>query len=245
MTNNEILGQEFSRLYEILLRLRRECPWDRKQSAESLRQYILEEVYEVVDTIDRNDWSDLPKELGDLLLQIVFQSVIAEEHGYFKLQDVLKLINQKMIDRHPHVFGDTKVDSAQEVADNWEHIKVHQEKRSSVLTGIPTHTSALLRAQRIQEKASRVGFDWTSVQEVIDKVEEEIGELREAIKKDNTRHIQEEFGDLLFSLVNLARFIDVVAEDALRIATNKFTARFEQIEKHYGKDYQKIKADFT
>ena len=242
MTDREILGLEFSRLYSILAQLRRECPWDKKQTTESLRQYLLEEAYEVIDTIDRSDWSELPKELGDLLLQIVFQSVIAEEKGYFRLRDVLQLINQKMIDRHPHVFSDAKAESAGQVADNWEHIKLQKENRTSLLSGIPKSSSALLRAQRIQEKASRVGFDWTDVEQVIDKVEEEIGEFREAVKKDKSSQIREEFGDLLFSLVNLARFIDIVAEDALRLAINKFTARFEQIEKYYGNDYAKIKS---
>ncbi len=242
MTKIDYLGQEFSRLYVILTQLRRECPWDKKQTAESLRQYLLEEVFEVVNTIDHADWPELSKELGDLLLQIVFQSIIAEEKGYFTLLEVLTLINQKMVERHPHVFGGTKVDSAEEVADNWEHIKIHKEKRPSILSGIPDNTASLLRAQRIQDKASRVGFDWKNVEDVLDKVEEEIRELREAINANQQAKIRAEFGDLLFSLVNFARFIDVVAEDALRLAVNKFIRRFQQIEKYYGHDYTKIKA---
>ncbi len=242
MNENELLGQEFTRFYAILRKLRRECPWDRKQTPESLRQYLLEEGYEVIDAIDRADWTELSKELGDLLLQIVFQSVIAEEERHFRLLDVIRQINQKMIDRHPHVFGETTVGSAKEVADNWEHIKLTKENRPSLLAGVPKSSSALLRAQRIQEKASRVGFDWSNVEQVLDKVEEEIGELREALRENQKLQIREELGDLLFSLVNLSRFIDVVAEDALRLSINKFISRFEQIEKHFNNDYRKMKA---
>ena len=242
MNENELLGQEFTRFYAILTTLRRQCPWDRKQTPESLRQYLLEEGYEVIDAIDRADWTELSKELGDLLLQIVFQSVIAEEEQRFKLLDVIRLINQKMIDRHPHVFGETVVGSAKEVADNWEHIKLTRENRPSLLSGVPKSSSALLRAQRIQEKASRVGFDWNDVEQVIDKVEEEIAELRAALRENQKMQIREEFGDLIFSLVNLSRFIDVVAEDALRLSINKFISRFEQIEKHFNNDYQKLRS---
>jgi MazG family protein len=242
MTENELLGEEFTRLYGILSRLRRECPWDRKQTAASLRQYLLEEVYEVIDTIDHEDWPELSKELGDLLLQIVFQSVIAEEHHHFKLVDVVRHINRKMIERHPHVFGEIKVASASDVADNWEHIKLFMEKRPSLLAGVPKSSSALLRAQRIQEKASRVGFDWPEVEQVLEKVEEEISELREALKTGREELIRDEFGDLLFSLVNFGRFIDLVAEDALRLSIEKFTTRFELIEKYYNHDYEKLKS---
>jgi tetrapyrrole methylase family protein/MazG family protein len=176
------------------------------------------------------------------LLQIVFQSVVAEEKGYFRLHDVLSRINQKMIERHPHVFGQTKADTAEEVADNWESIKLHKEKRNSVLSGIPENSPALLRAQRIQEKASRLGFDWKKTEDVIDKIYEEVSELRTALQDNRTRDIQEEFGDLLFSLVNLSRFLGIVSEDALRLSTKKFIGRFEEIEKYYGNDHQKIKS---
>jgi len=242
MNDTNTPGQEFTQLYEILQRLRRECPWDRNQTTESLRRYILEEAYEVIDAIDKSDWSELPGELGDLLLQIVFQGVVAEEKGYFNLHDVLIRINQKMIERHPHVFGQTKADTAEEVANNWENIKLRKERRNSVLAGIPENSPALLRAQKIQEKASRVGFDWKKTEEVIDKIDEEVSELRTALRNNRTRDIQEEFGDLLFSLVNLSRFLGIVSEDALRLSTNKFIKRFEKMEKYYGNDHQKIKS---
>lgn len=235
-------GQEFTELYHILQRLRRECPWDRKQTAESLRRYILEEAYEVIDAVDNSDWSELAGELGDLLLQIVFQSVVAEEKGYFRLDDVLNRINQKMIERHPHVFGQVRADTAEEVADNWENIKLLKEKRHSLLGNIPENTPALLRAQRIQEKASRVGFDWKKTDDVIDKIDEEISELRTALQNNRTRDVQEEFGDLLFSLVNLSRFLGIVSEDALRLSTKKFINRFEKLENYYENDHQRIKS---
>lgn len=235
-------GQEFTELYHILQRLRRECPWDRKQTAESLRRYILEEAYEVIDAVDNSDWSELAGELGDLLLQIVFQSVVAEEKGYFRLDDVLNRINQKMIERHPHVFGQVRADTAEEVADNWENIKLLKEKRHSLLGNIPENTPALLRAQRIQEKASRVGFDWKKTDDVIDKIDEEISELRTALQNNRIRDVQEEFGDLLFSLVNLSRFLGIVSEDALRLSTKKFINRFEKLENYYENDHQRIKS---
>ena len=242
MNDLEPLSREFSRLYGIMKKLRHECPWDRNQTAESLRKYMLEEVYEAIDSIDRSDWSELTGELGDLLLQIVFQSEIAEEQGHFDLLEVIEHLNKKMIQRHPHVFGEVKVNSAKDVADNWEHIKLNQEGRTSLLAGVPKNSPALLRAQRIQEKASRVGFDWIDINDVFKKVEEEIRELAEAVGRRERENIREEFGDLLFSLVNLSRFLDIDAEDALRISINKFSARFEQIEKHFGNDHQQIKS---
>ena len=207
-----------------------------------MRRYILEEAYEVIDAVDNSDWSELAGELGDLLLQIVFQSVVAEEKGYFRLDDVLNRINQKMIERHPHVFGQVRADTAEEVADNWENIKLLKEKRHSLLGNIPENTPALLRAQRIQEKASRVGFDWKKTDDVIDKIDEEISELRTALQNNRIRDVQEEFGDLLFSLVNLSRFLGIVSEDALRLSTKKFINRFEKLENYYENDHQRIKS---
>ncbi len=219
---------EFNRLVEIMKRLRKECPWDREQTPESLRQYLLEEVYEIVETIDNRDWEELKKELGDLLLQIVFQAQIAEEENRFYLHEVIAHINRKLIERHPHVFGDVKVKDAEQVKENWEQIKVKTEQRSSILEGVPSTLSALLRAQRLQDKASQVGFDWEDAAGVLDKIEEEIKEFREA---ETPEEREEEIGDILFSLVNLCRFHSISAEDALRKTANKFISRFQYVER--------------
>lgn len=219
--------KEFDRLIQIMKRLRKECPWDREQTPESLRQYLLEEAYETVEAIDGENWGELKKELGDLLLQIVFQAEIAEEEKRFTLPEVIEHINNKLIERHPHVFGDVQVNSAEEVKSNWEQIKVKNEKRKSVLEGVPRNLSALLRAQRLQDKASHVGFDWENPQDVLQKIREEIDELE---RSNSPEEREEEIGDLLFSLVNLSRFYKFSAEDALRKTINKFISRFQYIE---------------
>lgn len=226
---------EFQRLVDIMKRLRKECPWDRKQTPQSLRQYILEEAYESVEAIDNRDWDELKKELGDLLLQIVFQAEIGEEKNRFTLKEVIRHINEKLIRRHPHVFGDVKVKNAEEVKENWEQIKVQQEKRSSLLEGVPRNLSGLLRAQRLQDKASQAGFDWEEAGGILNKIKEEIAELEEALQQKNQEEIENEMGDLLFSIVNLSRFRNVNAEDALRKAINKFISRFQYIEKRLAK----------
>jgi tetrapyrrole methylase family protein/MazG family protein len=231
----------FSRLVQIINQLRRECPWDRQQTPESLRSYLLEETYEALETIDRADWDKLKEELGDLLLQIILHSVIAAEQNRFTLQQVLDGITAKMIERHPHVFDRRSVNGIKDIVHNWEQIKVSKEQRPSLLTGIPIQLSALLRAQRLQEKAATVNFDWPEVNGVLQKVEEEIGELRQAVTAGKPEQMQEELGDLLFSLVNLCRFLGVAAEDALRLSNEKFTRRFHFIEQHYGHDYEKMK----
>jgi MazG family protein len=233
--------KKINELLSIMEELRRSCPWDRAQTPQTLRRYILEETYEVIETIDEEQWDKLPEELGDLLLQIVFQCAIAEEQNRFRFSDVLQRIIDKLIDRHPHVFSDTEVISANEVADNWEHIKVTQENRTSMLSGIPEQAPALLRAQRLQEKAARVGFDWLGIDGVIAKVEEELAELMEAIKRNEKKAIVDEIGDFLFSTVNLCRFLNIVAEDALRLSNKKFISRFRAIESHFGGNYQKMK----
>ncbi|RMG68557.1 MAG: nucleoside triphosphate pyrophosphohydrolase [Calditrichaeota bacterium] len=220
----------FAQLVHIMKRLRRECPWDREQTPQSLRQYILEEAFETVEAIDNEDWQELKKELGDLLLQVVFQAEIAEETGQFSLAEVIQHINQKLIQRHPHVFGKVKAETAQQVKENWEEIKFRTEKRRSYLDGIPRQMCALLRAQRVQEKAAKVGFDWPDASGVLEKIEEEIQELKASLKSGAPEAMEEELGDLLFSLVNLSRFYDINAEDALRKTTNKFMARFQYIE---------------
>lgn len=222
--------KEFERLVEIMRRLRKECPWDRAQTPESLRQYIMEEAYETIEAIDDKNWNELKKELGDLLLQIVFQAEIAEEENRFSLENIIQHINEKLKERHPHVFGDVKVNNANEVKDNWERIKVEKENRKSILEGLPKIMSALLLAQRIQDKASHVGFDWENPKDVVKKVNEEIKELEISINKQNPEEIEAEIGDLIFSLVNLSRFYKINAEDALRQTTTKFINRFQYIE---------------
>jgi MazG family protein len=234
-------ADKFLKLLKIMKKIRNDCPWDKEQTHQSLRQYIVEEAYEVIETIDHGRWNDLSEELGDLLLQIVFQSAIAEEKNQFNIDTILDKINNKMINRHPHVFDEMKVDSSKEVKDNWEYIKIHQEKRQSLLSGIPKTAPALLRAQRIQEKASMVDFDWYKASDVLDKLQEELDELKEVVQKKKRKEIEEEIGDLLFTLVNVARFFKVTAEDALRTSNEKFVRRFTFIENHYDKDYDRIK----
>ncbi len=233
--------KKFSDLLNIMKRLRQDCPWDKKQTTESLSQYLLEETYEVLESIDNQDWNELGKELGDLLLQIVFHSVIAEEKGKFSIDDVIENINKKLIERHPHVFGEKKVNSAEDVADNWEHIKMNSEKRDSLLSGIPMQAPALLFAQRMQEKASKIGFDWENVEGIIQKIEEEISELKAALSEGDKDKIQEEIGDTIFSIVNISRFLNLNAEDCLRSTNKKFKKRFQYIENYYNGDFDSMK----
>ena len=223
--------EEFQNLIDIMARLRKECPWDKKQTPQSLRQYILEEAYETIESIDDENWDELKKELGDLLLQIIFQAEIAVEENRFTLEEVIRNINEKLIRRHPHVFGDVKVNNAEEVKENWEQIKIHKENRTSLLEGVPRNLSGLLRAQRLQDKAAQVGFDWPEITGVFDKIKEEVEELEESLKERNREAVEFELGDLLFTLVNFARFQDINAEDALRKSINKFVSRFQYIEK--------------
>ncbi|MFZ0391788.1 MAG: nucleoside triphosphate pyrophosphohydrolase, partial [Calditrichia bacterium] len=222
--------EEFQALVDIMKRLRQECPWDRKQTPETLRQYILEEAYETVEAIDGKDWQELKNELGDLLLQIIFQSEIAEEKQRFTLQEVINAINEKLIRRHPHVFGERVANSAEEVKENWERIKVKQENRHSILAGVPRNLSGLLRAQRIQDKAAQAGFDWEDLNGVLQKIKEEIQELEKAVQGQNREETEIEIGDLIFSLINLSRHYQISAEDALRRTNNKFISRFQYIE---------------
>lgn len=219
--------KEFERLINIMSRLRKECPWDREQTPETLRQYVLEEAYEVVETIDEGNWDELRKELGDLLLQIVFQAEIAAENQRFELVDSIRHINEKLIERHPHVFGNTNVKDAGEVKENWEQIKLKSENRKSVLQGVPKMLPALLRAQRLQDKAANVGFDWEDAAGVLNKIREEINEVETS---QSAAELEDEIGDLIFSLVNLCRFRRINAEDALRKSTEKFIKRFSYIE---------------
>ena len=229
-------GELFTDLMEIMARLRGEngCPWDRDQTHESIKPYLVEEAYEVLEAIDEQDLAKLKEELGDLMLQIVFHARMAEDAGAFSMQDVPAAINEKLIRRHPHVFGELKAETAQEVLFNWEQIKQAERHklndRASVLDGVPRELPALLRAHRLQEKASRVGFDWTEAQEVLRKVEEELAELRAAMDGREADRVEAELGDLLFALVNLSRFLAVNPEEALRKTIARFIARFRYIE---------------
>ncbi|MCB0282834.1 MAG: nucleoside triphosphate pyrophosphohydrolase [Calditrichae bacterium] len=234
--------REIDKLLNIMTELRSKCPWDAKQTHESLKRYLLEESYETLEAIDNQDQEHLKNELGDLLLQIVFHSQIASEKNHFQFKDVVDFISQKMIDRHPHVFGENENISAEEVQNNWEKNKHKNENRRSLLSGIPRHVPALLKAQRMQEKASTIGFDWNSSLQVLEKLEEEINELKEAIIADNEAQKFEEMGDLLFTIVNLSRFLNIVAEEALVKSTDKFRRRFEFIEKHYNNDVEELSA---
>jgi MazG family protein len=220
-------------LLEIMARLRKECPWDARQTHETLRRYLLEESYEVLEAIDDGRPDKLASELGDLLLQIVFHSEIASERNRFDFHDVVDLISKKLVERHPHVFGDTRVHSAGEVQKNWEESKVIKEKRESLLSGIPRSTPALLQAQRLQSKAATVGFEWDDVTAVFEKMKEEMHELQAEIEAGDKDHMEKELGDLLFTIVNMCRYYNISAEDALRKTNSKFTRRFRYIEKQY------------
>jgi len=233
---SESANDRFGELVQIMARLRGEngCPWDREQTHASIKPYLLEETYEVLESIDENDPVKLEEELGDLALQVVFHAQMADEAGLFTIADVLRGINEKLRRRHPHIFGDVKADTAQEVLFNWEQIKkLEREKaqgHASLLDGVPRELPALLRAHRLQEKASRVGFDWNEARQVFQKVEEELAELQAAMESEQPDRMEAELGDLLFSLVNLGRFIAVNPEDALRKTIARFIARFQYIE---------------
>ena len=227
--------QAFQRLLDIMDRLRVECPWDRKQTIESLRHLTIEEVFELSQAIVDEDYQDVKKELGDIIMHIVFYSKIAQDRKLFTIDDVINGICEKLIVRHPHVFGDTSVKSAEEVADNWEKIKLTKEQNRSVLGGVPNALPELVKAYRMQEKASGVGFDWENKEQVWEKVEEEIRELKEEVVEmgtgnGNKDRVTEEFGDLMFALVNYSRFIKVNPMDALEVANKKFRSRFTFVE---------------
>lgn len=228
-----MLTKEFQDFVDIVKRLRKECPWDREQTHESIRVGMIEEAFEAVHAIDEHDMTELKKELGNVLLQVVFHANLAEESGSFTLEDVIATISKKMIDRHPHVFGDASVHGAEEVKTNWEKLKM-KEGRISVMDGVPQALPALMRAQRLQEKASKVGFDWDRSEDAWKKVEEEMGEFRHAAASHDKLETEKEFGDLLFSLVNYGRFLHLTSEDALRGTVNKFVTRFRHIEKRLG-----------
>ncbi len=225
-----VVTKEFEQFVEIVRRLRRECPWDREQTHASVRHSLIEETYEVVEAIDSNNVAELRRELGDLLLHVIFHAVIAEQAGEFTLMELVEGISEKLVRRHPHVFGDVKAETAQEVKQNWEKLKL-AEGRESFVGGVPREMPALLRAHRLQDKAAKVGFDWDRKEDAWKKVEEEMHELHHAIEQNNPEQTEGEFGDLLFALVNYSRFINVNPENALRQTVEKFIKRFQYIEK--------------
>ncbi len=227
---------EFSRLLDIMDELRAKCPWDKKQTLESLRYLTIEETYELSDAIIAKDLDSVKKELGDLMLHIVFYSKIGSEKNAFGIGEVLESINNKLVERHPHIYGDVKVKDDRDVLDNWEKIKIKKEGRKSVLGGVPKSLPPLVKAFRMQEKARGVGFDWESTDQVWDKVMEELEELKEEVNKAEDGKHEEEFGDLMFALVNYSRFIGVNPEDALEKTNMKFMRRFKYLEEHARED---------
>jgi tetrapyrrole methylase family protein/MazG family protein len=229
------MATQFERLKQIMKRLRGPdgCPWDREQTHLSLRPYLIEETYEVLEAIDGDDAPKLCEELGDLLLQIVFHSQVARENGRFDIEDVIAGIIAKLIRRHPHVFGDVKVKDSRDVLAGWERVKQQEtrgKKTASILDGVPRELPALLKAHRVQEKVSRVGFDWEHIDQVFAKVEEELAEFRAAYRQQDRKKVADELGDVFFALVNLARFLETSSEDALRRTIDRFIARFQYVE---------------
>jgi tetrapyrrole methylase family protein/MazG family protein len=213
------------------LRSENGCPWDRVQTRESLKPYIIEEAYELIEAIEEDDPEKIKEELGDLLFQIVFQCRISQENGEFDMSDVIEKIGKKMIARHPHVFGDAECRTPEEVVEQWEVLKKQEGKlRDSILEGVPHAMSSLLRAHRLQKRAAQVGFDWEKIEDVLKKVDEEIQELKDALKSGTREQMEDELGDIFFMLVNLSRFIKVNPEDAHRKTISKFIYRFRYIE---------------
>ncbi|MES1220488.1 MAG: nucleoside triphosphate pyrophosphohydrolase [Bacteroidota bacterium] len=219
----------FLRLVQIMNELREKCPWDRKQTIHTLRSMTIEETYELADAITESDWKGIREELGDLLLHIVFYAQIGKEQGRFTLDEVITGICDKLIARHPHIYGDVKVENADDVKRNWENLKLKEGKKS-VLSGIPPSMPATVKAMRLQEKAKQVGFEWEVKEQVWDKVEEESRELKEAVESGDQNKMEDEFGDLVFSLINYARFLRIDAENALERTNKKFISRFTAME---------------
>ena len=233
---NEELSQAFLKLVSIMDDLREKCPWDKKQTIQSLRQLTIEETYELADAITEKDWKGIKEELGDLLLHIVFYAKIGSEEKQFELEEVIKSVSEKLIFRHPHIYGDpsnegklTEVNDDEDVKKNWENLKLKEGKRS-VLGGVPKSLPATVKAMRLQEKAKQVGFEWENKDQVWEKVEEEIKELKEVIDTGQQAKVEEEFGDVIFSMINYARFLQVDAENALELTNKKFIHRFTQME---------------
>ncbi len=242
-THQEYKLEAFSRLLRIMDDLREQCPWDRKQTAESLRNLTIEETYELADEIIKGDLNGIKEETGDIMLHMVFYAKIAEETGAWNVGDALHAICDKLVKRHPHVYGSLTVADEEEVKKNWEQLKL-QEGKKSLLEGVPNSLPAIVKAWRMQQKTAQVGFEWETTEQVWEKVEEEIGELREAVDKDFSQEKkEEEFGDVLFALINYARFLNIEPETALERVNKKFKARFEYIEKNAPKEMNDMSLD--
>ena len=238
------LAESFLRLVSIMDELREKCPWDRKQTVQTLRHMTIEETYELADAITDGDWKGIKEELGDLLLHIVFYAKIGAEQDKFRLEEVIHGISEKLIARHPHIYADVKVNDEEDVKKNWEKLKL-KEGKQSILSGVPRSLPATVKAMRLQEKAKQVGFEWENKEQVWEKVEEEIGELKTAIGNWQSadevglptpdKKVEEEFGDVIFSLINYARFLRIDAENALELTNKKFIRRFTQMEEEVTK----------
>ena len=240
-----MLSDSFLKLVQIMDDLREKCPWDMKQTIQTLRPLTIEETYELTDAITAEDWQGIKEELGDIMLHLLFYSKIGAEQGKFTLEEVLEGISKKLIHRHPHIYGDVTVQNEDDVKRNWEQLKLKEGKgKKSVLGGVPKSLPAMIKATRIQEKAKQVGFEWDNKEDVWKKVEEEIGELHEAIAEDDKEHIEEEFGDVLFSLINYARFLKIDAEGVLEKTNVKFINRFKSMEE-MATEHGKNLADMT
>ena len=233
---NNSLSDSFLKLVSIMDDLREKCPWDKKQTIQSLRQLTIEETYELADAITEQDWKGIKEELGDLLLHILFYAKIGTEQKQFGLEEVIERISEKLIFRHPHIYGDPanegkllKVNDEEDVKKNWENLKLKEGKKS-ILSGVPKSLPSTVKAMRLQEKAKQVGFEWENKDQVWEKVEEEIKELKEVVDTGQQAKVEEEFGDVLFSLINYARFLQVDAENALELTNKKFIHRFTQME---------------
>ena len=221
--------QSLARLVNIMNDLREKCPWDKKQTIHSLRTQSIEELYELADAIIKEDWNGIKEELGDLLLHIIFYSKIGTEQEQFTLGDVIETVCNKLVYRHPHIYSNVKVEDEKEVKQNWEKLKLKEGKKS-VLSGVPDSLPALVKATRIQEKVKQVGFEWDNTEDVFKKIQEELEELKEAVANQDEQAIKEEFGDVMFSMINYARFVKVDPETALETTNRKFKARFELME---------------
>jgi len=220
----------FARLVQIMDELREKCPWDKKQTIHTLRQMTLEETYELTDAITESDWNGIKEELGDLMLHLLFYAKIGTEEGKLTLEEVIDGICKKLIYRHPHIYGDVTVKNDEDVKQNWEKLKL-QEGKTSILSGVPNALPALVKAMRLQEKARQVGFEWEKKEQVWEKVEEEMSELQEAVQAKDVSAKEDEFGDVLFSLINYARFLNIDAENALERTNKKFMRRFKGMER--------------
>ncbi len=228
MSQNKV-AESFLALVEIMDTLREKCPWDKKQTIQSLRSNTIEELYELIDAIIEEDWEGIKEELGDILLHVLFYAKIGTEQGHFTLQDSIEAISKKLIHRHPHIYGDVKVQDEEEVKRNWEQLKL-QEGKTSLLAGVPNSLPAMVKAFRIQQKVKQVGFEWENKEQVWEKVEEEIGELKAEIEANDHEKMEAEFGDVLFSMINYARFLNIDPESALERTNKKFKHRFELME---------------